>query len=75
VEEQVEASDRVDKLENAILDLRTEYRIVIVLRHFHDLSYEEMGKILDLPEKTVKSRLFSARQMLKDILLKAGLSD
>jgi len=75
VEEQVEASDRVEKLENAILDLKTEYRIVIVLRHFHDLSYDEMGKILDLPEKTVKSRLFTARQMLKDILLRAGLGD
>lgn len=75
VEEQVEASDRVEKLENAILELRTEYRIVIVLRHFHDLSYDEIGKILDLPERTVKSRLFTARQMLKDILLRAGVSD
>lgn len=75
VEEQVEASERAEKLEDAILELRTEYRIVIVLRHFHDLSYDEMGKILDLPEKTVKSRLFTARQMLKDILVKAGLSN
>jgi len=75
VEDQVDASDRVEKLETAILELSTEYRIVIVLRHFHDLSYDEMGRILDLPEKTVKSRLFTARQLLKEILLKAGLSD
>jgi RNA polymerase sigma-70 factor (ECF subfamily) len=75
VEDQVEASDRVEKLENAILELKTEYRIVIVLRHFHDLSYDEMGTILDLPAKTVKSRLFTARQMLKEILLRAGVSD
>ena len=75
VEDQVDASDRVEKLETAILELSTEYRIVIVIRHFHDLSYDEMGRILDLPEKTVKSRLFTARQLLKEILLKAGLSD
>ncbi len=75
VEEQVEALDRVEKLENAILELRPEYRIMIVLRHFHDFSYDEMGEILDLPEKTVKSRLFTARQMLKDILLKAGIAE
>lgn len=75
VEEQVESAERVALLENAILELKTDYRIVIVLRHFQDLSYDEIGKILDLPEKTVKSRLFTARQMLKDMLLKAGLGD
>lgn len=73
VEAELEASERVQKLEDAILELRPEYRIVIVLRHFHDLSYEEMSQILDIPEKKVKSRLFSARQMLREILLKAGL--
>lgn len=75
VEEELESSERVERLELAILELKTEYRILIVLRHFHDLSYDEMGTILDLPEKTVKSRLFTARQMLKDILLRAGLGD
>ena len=73
LEEQIEASERIEKLDDAILQLKPEYRIVIVLRHFHDLSYDEMGEILDIPEKTVKSRLFTARQMLKDLLLKSGL--
>jgi RNA polymerase sigma-70 factor (ECF subfamily) len=73
LEEELHASERVEKLEDAILNLPVEYRVVIVLKHFHDLSYEEMGLILDIPEKTVKSRLFTARQMLKDILIKAGL--
>ncbi len=75
LEEEFDAAERVEKLEDAILNLPVEYRVVIVLRHFHDLSYEEMGMILDLPEKTVKSRLFTARQLLKDILIKAGLME
>jgi len=75
VEEEFHARERVEKLEDAILNLTVEYRVVIVLRHFHDLSYEEMGMILDLPEKTVKSRLFTARQMLKDLLTKSGLME
>lgn len=39
LEEQIEASERIEKLDDAILQLKPEYRIVIVLRHFHDLSY------------------------------------
>jgi RNA polymerase sigma-70 factor, ECF subfamily len=75
LEEELNAAERVEKLEDAILNLSIDHRIVIVLRHFHDLSYEEIGEILDIPEKTVKSRLFTARQLLKDMLTKAGLME
>jgi RNA polymerase sigma-70 factor (ECF subfamily) len=73
--ERFEAAERVEKLDKAILELQPEYRIVIVLRHFHDLSYEEIGAILEIPEKTVKSRLFTARHLLKDLLRKSGLTE
>jgi RNA polymerase sigma-70 factor (ECF subfamily) len=49
----------------AIASLRAEYRAVIVLRHFLGCSYEDMASILGIPERTVKSRLFSARQLLR----------
>jgi RNA polymerase sigma-70 factor (ECF subfamily) len=75
VEEELDAAERVEKLDDAILNLPVDYRVVIVLKHFHDLTYEEIGVILDIPDKTVKSRLFTARQMLKEILLKAGLME
>ena len=75
LEEELHAAERVEKLEDAILKLAVEYRVVVVLRHFHDLSYEDMGIILDIPEKTVKSRLFTARQKLKGILTASGLMD
>jgi len=53
--------------------LSVDQRAVIVLKHIQGLSYREIGQILDLPEKTIKSRLFSARQALKDILKKKGV--
>jgi RNA polymerase sigma-70 factor (ECF subfamily) len=55
-------------LQDAIMKLKEEYRSVVVLRHFEDLSYTEIAGVLQIPEKTVKSRLFSARQQLKSLL-------
>ena len=54
---------------DALNRLKDEYRIVIILKHYQDLSYEEMSKILEIPVKTVKSRLFTARQQLREILV------
>jgi RNA polymerase sigma-70 factor, ECF subfamily len=68
-----EISDRRARIEEALMELKVEYRAVTVLKHFEGLSYEEIGQILDIPEKKVKSRLFTARQMLRDILVKKGL--
>lgn len=62
------------KIENALLELKLDYRIVVILNHFQDLSYREIGYILDIRENTVKSRLFSARKKLKSILMRRGIS-
>jgi RNA polymerase sigma-70 factor, ECF subfamily len=70
--ERMEKSDVIRNLEEALTNLKTEQRIIIVLKHFGELSYREIAEILDIPEKTVKSRLFSARQELKNLLLKRG---
>ncbi len=40
------------------------YRLVLVLRYWNDLSYEEMAQMLDTSESAVKSRLHRAREML-----------
>jgi RNA polymerase sigma-70 factor, ECF subfamily len=45
-----------------------ELRTVTVLRHIAQLSYEDIAATLGLPEKTVKSRLHSARERLRDHL-------
>ena len=47
---------------------QTNDRTVLMLRHFSECSYEEIAEILDLDEKTVKSRLFEARHRLGDML-------
>jgi RNA polymerase sigma-70 factor (ECF subfamily) len=68
------ASDQVGaRVQDALMTLKPEYREVIVLKHFLDLSYEDVGQALGLPEKTVKSRLFTARQLLKDALQSSGI--
>jgi RNA polymerase sigma-70 factor (ECF subfamily) len=46
--------------------LPPHYRIVVVLRHQQDLSYEEIAQSLDLPIGTVKARIHRARALLKN---------
>jgi RNA polymerase sigma-70 factor, ECF subfamily len=60
------------RVQRALMSIKAEYRSVVVLKHFLDLSYEDIGQVLQLPEKTVKSRLFTARQLLKDALQASG---
>jgi len=52
----------------ALLSMSTNDRMVLTLRHFSELSYEEIAQILGLDEKTVKSRLYEARLRLRDLL-------
>jgi RNA polymerase sigma-70 factor (ECF subfamily) len=63
------ASERRDQINLALLRLSPEYRTVVVLRHFAGQSYGEIAEALAIPEKTVKSRLYSARQRLGELLL------
>lgn len=56
------------RIKAALLRLSTNDRMVIALRHFSECSYEEIGQILDLDAKTVKSRLFEARHRLRELL-------
>ncbi len=64
----VEAAERRRDVKRAILSLSPDYREVIVLRHFALLSYDEMSDAIGVPLKTVKSRLYSARQQLASAL-------
>lgn len=63
-----EAEDRVGR---ALLELKPDDRAVVVLRHFVSFSYEEISDVLGVPVKTVKSRLFTARERLRESLLVA----
>ncbi len=59
-------------LQRALDHMKYDHRVVIVLKHLLLLPYSEIANILDLPEKTVKSRLFTARRVLREQLLQQG---
>ena len=68
-------ADRVsDIIQASLMELQEDYRVVVVLRHFSDLSYRDISGILQIPEKTVKSRLYSARQLMKTELNARGVT-
>ena len=55
-------------IDKAVLELPPDYRELIQLRHFAELSYEEIASMKKLPLGTVKNKLFRARNLLKDAL-------
>jgi RNA polymerase sigma-70 factor (ECF subfamily) len=54
-----------EEITRAIDGLPLEYRSAVVLSDVHDLRYAEIARILDVPEGTVKSRLFRGRRLLQ----------
>jgi RNA polymerase sigma-70 factor (ECF subfamily) len=64
----VEEREVREHVEEAVLKLPPDLKQVVILRHFVELSYREMSAALAIPEKTVKSRLYSARQRLGEML-------
>mgnify|MGYP000337879839 FL=1 len=67
-EQEVESANVAANVQAALMTIKSDYRSVVVLKHFLGCSYVEISQILDVPEKTVKSRLYTARQQLKDAL-------
>lgn len=60
---------------SAIDKLGDKHRLVIILRYYADLSNEEIAAVLNIPSGTVRSRLHTARQRLRDLLAETGLVD
>ncbi len=65
-------AERSRLVQRALMQLAPDARALIVLKHFQGLSYLDIAEILRVPEKTVKSRLFAARQRLKQVLEERG---
>ena len=68
----METVDTASKIQAALLTLTDDQRAVVTLKHLEGFSYIEIAEILAISEKKVKSRLFSARQALRDVLMKNG---
>ena len=69
--ELLERRDTQSKVKDCINALEADFKEVLVLRDMQDFSYEEIGAILKVPTGTVKSRLFRAREAVKDCLKQA----
>ena len=65
---QIEAHEQQAFVQEQLSHLPAKYRIVLILRHLQDKTYEEMAEILTMPVGTIKTHLFRARNLLKERL-------
>jgi RNA polymerase sigma-70 factor (ECF subfamily) len=64
----LEARERQSMLHEQLASLPAKYRIVLVLRHLQEMTYEEIAETLTMPIGTIKTHLFRARNLLKERL-------
>ena len=67
-EEVALVADSRDEVQRWLAALPPQYRTVLTLRYFQDLSYAEIADVLDEPVSTVRMRLFRARAMLQQVV-------
>ena len=72
---EMENKEMMAALEEAISTLPEHYRIIVILRHQEQMSYEEIADDLGIPLGTVKARIHRARNLIKDYFRKSGLFD
>ena len=69
--DRMERQDMKQKVQDCIQELEPDYREILVLRDLQDFSYDEIGAMLKVAAGTVKSRIFRAREAVKECLKKA----
>lgn len=62
------ASEQREMVQRALQQLPENYRLVMILRYWHDLAYNEIADAMGLTESTVKTRLHRGRKMLIEAL-------
>jgi RNA polymerase sigma-70 factor (ECF subfamily) len=67
-EKQVEVKERSAQIRHVLASLPPQYRVVVELRHYQELSYDEIAQELNIPLSDVKSHLFRARKILAEQL-------
>lgn len=68
LEEGMLETEKRDKVRRALDSLDERYRSVVVLLYYQKMSYEQIAAVLALPVKTVETRLYRARKMLRESL-------
>ena len=67
-EEEVIRNQKLQMVKRSINHLSHKYRLMIELRYYQELSYEEIANELQIPLGTVKAQLFRAKEMLFGIM-------
>ena len=67
-EEKFVKKQKIKMLHELVSKLKPRYRVLVELRYFKELSYEEIAQQLDIPLGTVKAQLFRAREFLQNVL-------
>lgn len=65
---------KIEMMRMLLSKLSEKYRLMIELRYFEELSYDEIAKELNIPLGTVKAQLFRAKEMLYEMIQKPGAS-
>lgn len=73
-EEESERTERRAEIESVIGRLPQPYRELIVLRHAHDMNYDEIAEVTGLPLGTVKNRIFRAREAMRGMFIERGIT-
>ena len=63
-----EVRERSEQIRGALASLPAHYRVVVELRHYQEMSYDEIAAELNIPLSDVKSHLFRARKILAEKL-------
>lgn len=74
-ESQLLISEQQEMVQTLLAELAPDYRQAVVLRYWHELSYEEIAETMDTTVSAVKSRLFRARRQLAEVALGLGVSE
>ena len=65
----------METVRECLKELPEKYKIVLDLYFFYDNSYAEISEITSLPENTVKSHIFRAKNLLREKIIAKGLVD
>ncbi|HMX62184.1 MAG TPA: sigma-70 family RNA polymerase sigma factor [Candidatus Sumerlaeota bacterium] len=68
VVEDIQRQQMAAHLRVAIEKLKPEFKEIIAMKHFEEMSYEEIAQALKIPIGTVMSRLFHARKALGELM-------
>ncbi len=74
-ERELQTREMMTVLEEAVSNLPEHYRIIVILRHQEQLSYEEISDNLGIPLGTVKARIHRARNLIKGFFKDRGMLD